>query len=78
MDGENGRLFMTDPAGIVTEWRVMMGCWRDAIGKRECRNEGTLRSYLETHYKEGLSEEEGITLVLSCLLEVRDGVVSDA
>lgn len=61
MDGEEGRLFSTDPAGIVTEWKA------NASG----RNDTTLRNYLETHYKEGLSEEEGIHLVLSCLLEVR-------
>lgn len=34
------------------------------------RNETALRTYLEANYKEGLSEEEGIHLVLSCLLEV--------
>ena len=61
MDGEEGRLFSTDPAGIVTEWKA------NASG----RNDTTLRNYLETHYKVGLSEEEGIHLVLSCLLEVR-------
>lgn len=62
MDGDEGRLFTTDPAGIVTEWRA------NASG----RNEAALRTYLESHYKEGLSEEEGIHLVLSCLLEVGD------
>ena len=60
MDGDEGRLFTTDPAGIVTEWRA------SASG----RNETALRPYLESHYKEGLSEEEGIHLVLACLLEV--------
>ena len=59
MDGDEGRLFTTDPAGIVTEWRA------NASG----RNETALRPYLESHYKEGLSEEEGIHLVLACLLE---------
>ena len=60
MDGDEGRLFTTDPAGIVSEWRA------NASG----RNETALRAYLENNYKEGLSEEEGVHLVLSCLLEV--------
>ena len=60
MDGDEGRLFTTDPAGIVSEWRA------NASG----RNETPLRTYLENNFKEGLSEEEGVHLVLSCLLEV--------
>lgn len=35
------------------------------------RNEAALRTFLESHYKENMSEEEGVHLVLSCLLEVR-------
>lgn len=34
------------------------------------RNEAALRTFLESHYKENMSEEEGVHLVLSCLLEV--------
>lgn len=60
MDGEQGRLFTTDPAGIVTEWKA------NASG----RHETAMRTYLENHYKEDLSEEEGIHLVLSCLMDV--------
>ena len=26
MDGEEGHLFVTDPAGIVSEWRVLHFC----------------------------------------------------
>lgn len=39
------------------------------------RNEAALRTFLESHYKENMSEEEGVHLVLSCLLEVcvKDG-----
>ena len=60
MDGDEGHLFTTDPAGIVSEWRA------NASG----RNETPLRTYLENNFKEGLSEEEGVHLVISCLLEV--------
>ena len=35
------------------------------------RNETALRTFLESHYKENMTEEEGVHLVLSCLLEVR-------
>lgn len=35
------------------------------------RNEAALRTFLESHYKENMTEEEGVHLVLSCLLEVR-------
>ena len=70
MDGEEGHLFTTDPAGIVTEGRVGLTECGDGQANASGRNEGALRSYLESHYKEGLSEEEGISLVLSCLLEV--------
>ncbi|CBK20612.2 uncharacterized protein [Blastocystis hominis] len=59
MDGEKGRLFTTDPAGIVVEWKA------NASG----RNEAALRTFLESHYKENMTEEEGVHLVLSCLLE---------
>lgn len=44
--------------------------WNHSKANASGRNESALRSYLESHYKEGLSEEEGITLVLSCMLEV--------
>ena len=59
MEDDKGRLFSTDPAGIVVEWKA------NASG----RNEAALRTFLETHYKENMSEEEGIHLILSCLLE---------
>lgn len=70
MEGEEGHLFTTDPAGIVTEWRVRLTEWTNRKANASGRNESALRSYLESHYKEGLSEEEGISLVLSCMLEV--------
>lgn len=78
MDGEQGRLFVTDPAGIVSEWKVGIKGGAQCQANASGRNETALRTYLESHYTEGLSEEEGIHLVLSCLLEVGKGELSEA
>ena len=54
------RLWMTDPAGLYTEWRAA------AVG----RSHKVVQTYLEKHWKEAMSREEGVKLALRALLEV--------
>ncbi len=60
-DGEP-RLFETDPSGTPYEWQAL------SIGA----NRSDIREYLEEHYEEGMSLDEGIGLALSALEEVTD------
>ena len=60
-DGEP-RLFETDPSGTPYEWQAL------SIGA----NRSDIREYLEEHYEEGMSLDEGIGLALSALDEVTD------
>jgi 20S proteasome subunit alpha 4 len=58
----NGKphLYYTDPSGSFSEWKAQ------ACG----RNSKQVSEYLEKHYKEGLSNEEGTKLVVKALLDV--------
>ena len=60
-DGEP-RLFETDPSGTPYEWQAL------SIGA----NRSDIREYLEEHYEEGMSLDEGIGLALAALEEVTD------
>ncbi|KAL0210738.1 hypothetical protein P9112_009036 [Eukaryota sp. TZLM1-RC] len=57
---EKPELYLSEPSGVSTAWKA------NAIG----RNDKTVREYLEKKYSETLSEEEGIKLVTSALMEV--------
>jgi len=57
---QRARLWMTDPAGIHTEWRAV------AIG----RAEKTLREFLAQHWAEGMTSAEAVKLAVRALLEV--------
>jgi len=59
-DPQNVQLFQTLPSGIYTEWKA------NAIGRKD----KAVNEFLEKHYKEAMSEEEGIKLAVKCLLEV--------
>ena len=50
---------MTDPAGSCSRWKA------HAIG----RNSKNLKSYLEKHYEDDLTEEQTIKLAVETLLE---------
>ena len=53
-------LYYTDPSGSFSEWKA-----------QSCgRNSKQVSEYLEKHYKEGLSNEEGTKLVVKALLDV--------
>ncbi len=58
----NGRphLYYTDPSGSFSEWKAQ------ACG----RNSKQVSEYLEKHYKDGVSNEDGIKLVIKALLDV--------
>lgn len=58
----NGRphLYYTDPSGSFSEWKAQ-SCGRNS--KQVCE-------FMEKHYKEGLSNEEGLKLVVKALLDV--------
>eukprot|EP00743_Colponemidia_sp_Colp-15_P000342 GILK01000394.1.p1 GENE.GILK01000394.1~~GILK01000394.1.p1 ORF type:complete len:271 (-),score=39.06 GILK01000394.1:67-825(-) len=58
-DGTPG-LYQTDPSGTYSAWRA------NSIG----RNSKTVREFLEKNHKEGLSDEETISLAVKSLLEV--------
>jgi len=53
-------LYYTDPSGSFSEWRAQ-SCGRNS--KQVCE-------FLEKHYKEGISQEEGLKLVVKALLDV--------
>ncbi|MFW6437325.1 MAG: archaeal proteasome endopeptidase complex subunit alpha, partial [Halococcoides sp.] len=65
---ENGvpRLYETDPSGTPYEWQAL------AIGAD--RND--IRSYLEEHYDEDMSLDEGVALALAALASVNDDTLS--
>jgi proteasome alpha subunit len=58
---ENGeaRLFETDPSGTPYEWKAL------SVGE----NRGDIRDYLEEHFHEELTLEEGIELAFGALAE---------
>lgn len=63
VDGGTPRLFETDPSGTPYEWKAAaVGGSRDAI-----------QSYLESHYHDGLSLDDGVSLALEALASVADG-----
>jgi proteasome alpha subunit len=61
---ENGepRLYETDPSGTPYEWKAV------SIGA----DRGDLQEYLEEHYEEEISLEEGIRLALSAIASTSD------
>ncbi|KAB7513283.1 archaeal proteasome endopeptidase complex subunit alpha [Halosegnis rubeus] len=61
---ENGtpRLFETDPSGTPYEWRAL------AVGE----DRGELNDYLEEHYADDLTLEDGVELGLAALASVND------
>jgi len=61
-DGEP-RLYETDPSGTPYEWKAL------AIGA----DRADLQEYLEEHYDEGASLDDGVDLALSALASVNDG-----
>jgi len=54
------RLYQTDPSGACTEWKA------NAIG----RSDKQVREFLEKNYKEGLSTDECLFLVVRSLMEI--------
>ena len=61
LDNKNKpQLFYTDPSGSFSEWKTQ------ACG----RNSKQVSEYLEKHYKENLTNEEGVKLVIKALLDV--------
>ena len=61
-DGEP-RLYETDPSGTPYEWQAL------AVGA----DRGDIEDYLEEHYRDDLSLEEGVDLALEALASVNDG-----
>jgi proteasome alpha subunit len=61
---ENGepRLYETDPSGTPYEWKAL------AVGA----DRGDIREYLEEHYDEDASLDDGIALTLEALASVND------
>lgn len=53
-------LYYTDPSGSFSEWKAQ-SCGRNS--KQVCE-------FMEKHFKEGLSNEEGLKLVVKALLDV--------
>ena len=53
-------LYYTDPSGSFSEWKAQ-SCGRNS--KQVCE-------FLEKHYKDGLSNEDGLKLVVKALLDV--------
>ncbi|MHB9286129.1 archaeal proteasome endopeptidase complex subunit alpha [Halobacteriales archaeon Cl-PHB] len=60
-DGEP-RLYETDPSGTPYEWKAL------AVGA----DRGDIREYLENHYDEEMTTEEGVRLALEALASVND------
>ena len=56
---KDSQLYMTDPAGSCSRWKA------HAIG----RNSKNLKSYLEKHYEDDLTEDQTIRLAIETLLE---------
>lgn len=59
----NPVLYQTDPAGTHSSWKAQV------IGGRNAKS---LREFLEKNWKEGLEEEDAVTLAVRALLEVVD------
>ena len=61
---ENGtpRLFETDPSGTPYEWQAL------AIGA----NRGEIEDYLEEHYEEAMTLDDGVELALAALESISD------
>mmetsp|Transcript_21791 Transcript_21791/g.34979 ORF Transcript_21791/g.34979 Transcript_21791/m.34979 type:complete len:255 (-) Transcript_21791:245-1009(-) len=59
-DAQHVQLYQTLPSGVYTEWKA------NAIGRKD----KMLNEFLEKHYKENMTEEQGIKLAVRCLLEV--------
>lgn len=57
------KLFLTDPAGIYSEWKA------NAIGGR---NEKAVNEFLEKNWAEDMAEEECVRTTIKALLEVVD------
>jgi len=64
-DGEP-RLYETDPSGTPYEWKAL------AVGA----DRGDIREYLEEHYSEEMSLDEGVALALAALASVNDDQLS--
>jgi len=60
------RLYETDPSGTPYEWKAL------AIGA----DRADLQEYLEEHYADDLSLDDGVGLALEALASVNDGVLS--
>ncbi|MFW5956587.1 MAG: archaeal proteasome endopeptidase complex subunit alpha [Halorhabdus sp.] len=60
------RLYETDPSGTPYEWQAL------AIGS----DRGDIREYLEEHYDESMTLEEGVGLALQALASVNDDKLS--
>ena len=57
------RLYETDPSGTPYEWQAL------AVGA----DRGSIEDYLEEHYREDLTLDEGVGLALEALASVNDG-----
>ena len=60
-DGEP-RLYETDPSGTPYEWKAL------AVGA----DRGDIREYLENHYEDDMSLDDGVSLALAALASVND------
>ena len=60
------RLYETDPSGTPYEWKAL------AVGS----DRGEIREYLEEHYEDDLSLDEGVGLALEALASVNDDVLT--
>ncbi|KOX91789.1 archaeal proteasome endopeptidase complex subunit alpha [Haloarcula rubripromontorii] len=60
------RLFETDPSGTPYEWKAL------AVGA----DRGDIRDYLEEHYDEGMTLDEGVDLALAALASANDDELS--
>ncbi|MFW6017557.1 MAG: proteasome subunit alpha, partial [Halapricum sp.] len=60
------RLYETDPSGTPYEWKAL------AVGA----DRGDIREYLEEHYDDEMTLEEGVGLALSALASVNDDGLS--
>ena len=57
------QLYLTDPAGIYSEWKAY------ALGGR---NEKAVNEYLEKNWTAGMTEEDSVRATIKALLEVVD------
>lgn len=59
----NSQLYLTDPAGIFSEWKA------NAIGGR---NEKAVNEYLEKNWTAAMTEDDSVRTTIKALLEVVD------